>query len=189
MVWSPSEQTTFGAQLLMKTGPSQTQAEILYGLGAAGVELAAMKYLVKRPTLLTDELLRSYTGPNRGGILFDNPSQAVTSRIDELLVQIPANSRGRITMGVGVAEDAAGNRIMLASTSEPNGYLRPGVTLRPGEVLVPGPGGIHAEMDIVRYAQENNLNLVGVGATRPVCTGCQARIPDYVDIYTPLGVR
>jgi len=64
-LWTGEQQTTFGAQLLMKTGLSQTQAEILYGLASAGVELAAMKYLVKRPTLLTDELLRSYTGPNR----------------------------------------------------------------------------------------------------------------------------
>ncbi|MCF6178853.1 MAG: deaminase [Geopsychrobacter sp.] len=63
-LWTGEQQTTFGAQLLMKTGLSQTQAEILYGLASAGVELAAMKYLVKRPTLLTDELLRNYRATN-----------------------------------------------------------------------------------------------------------------------------
>ena len=35
----------------MKTGLSQSQAEILYGLDAVGLELAAMKYLVKSPQL------------------------------------------------------------------------------------------------------------------------------------------
>jgi|GEM_PF-3713192 len=59
-LWTGEQQTTFGAQLLMKTGLSQAQAEILYGLGAAGVELATLKYLVKSPALLTDDLLRSY---------------------------------------------------------------------------------------------------------------------------------
>jgi YD repeat-containing protein len=68
------------------------------------------------------------------------------------------------------AEDAAGRRITLISTSERNGYLRPGVTLREGEVLVPGTG--HAETDIVNYANANNLKVIEVGATRPVCSNC-----------------
>ncbi|GAJ96495.1 hypothetical protein RRH01S_22_01050, partial [Rhizobium rhizogenes NBRC 13257] len=120
------------------------------------------------------------------GALFDNPSVTVTSRVSELLDQIPANSRGRITMGVAVVEDAAGNRQILISTSEPNGYLRPGVSLKDGETLISGPRGSHAEADIVRYAQQNGLKIVDIGATRPVCAGCQGVIPGGTTISTPL---
>jgi filamentous hemagglutinin len=73
-------------------------------------------------------------------------------------------------MAVGLAEDANGVRQVLIGTSEPMGYLRPGVTLNPGETLAPGLG--HAEEDIVNFAQQNNLNLLEVGATRPICTTC-----------------
>jgi filamentous hemagglutinin len=89
-------------------------------------------------------------------------------------------------MGVAVVEDAAGNRQILVSTSEPNGYLRPGVNLNDGEVLVRGPRGSHAEADIVRYAEENGLTVVDIGATRPVCANCQSVIPDDTNITTPL---
>ena len=134
-----------------------------------------------------DDLARNLDGAtNRTGDLFDNPSQVVGSRIDELTAQIPENSRGRITMGVAVVEDAAGNRQILVSTSEPNGYLRPGVNLNDGEILVRGPRGSHAEADIVRYAEENGLTVVDIGATRPVCSNCQSVIPDDTNITTPL---
>ncbi len=87
-------------------------------------------------------------------------------------------------MAVGVVQDQEGAQSVLVGTSEPRGYLRPGVTLEPGETVVPGTG--HAEADIVNYAQQNNLNLLSVGATRPVCPGCQSVIPPSTTIVTPL---
>ena len=77
-------------------------------------------------------------------------------------------------MGVGLAEDAAGVRKILIGTSEPGGYLRPGVTLAPGEQLVEGLG--HAEVDIIDYAKSNGLRLLEVGATRRICASCAAAI-------------
>ena len=77
-------------------------------------------------------------------------------------------------MAVGLAEDASGARQVLVGTSEPLGYLRPGVTLNPGEILAPGLR--HAEADIVNFAQENGLNLLEVGATRPICFACASLI-------------
>ena len=84
--------------------------------------------------------------------------------------------QGRITMAVGVAEDASGNRVNLIGTSEPRGYIRPGVRelIRPDDIIVEGTG--HAEADIVAHANANNLNLLCIGATRPVCTGCAQEI-------------
>lgn len=97
-------------------------------------------------------------------------SFSVSIRAAELQNSIPANSRGRITMGIGVAQDANGAQRTIIGTSEPNGYLRPGVSLKPGETIAPGLG--HAEVDIVNYAQTNGMRLLEVGATRPVCASC-----------------
>jgi RHS repeat-associated protein len=96
------------------------------------------------------------------------------TRVAELGGTIPAAQQGRVTMGVGLAEDASGAQRVLVGTSEPRGYLRPGVTLAPGEMLASGLG--HAEADIVKYAQQNGLRLLEVGATRPICPACAAAI-------------
>jgi len=114
------------------------------------------------------------TGPAAGGILSTRPELYVASRVTDLRAAMPANSRGYITMGVAVAEDANGARVVLISTSEPRGYLRPGVTLKPGEVLVRGTG--HAEADIVSFAQASGYRVISIGATRPVCASCQNAI-------------
>lgn len=99
----------------------------------------------------------------------------VQRRVESLLQAIPKNSRGRITMAAGVARDPkTGRTVRLIATSETRGYLRPGVNLRHREVLVAGTG--HAEADIVSYASRNGLELLEVGATRPVCKNCASRI-------------
>jgi filamentous hemagglutinin len=88
-------------------------------------------------------------------------------------------------MGVAVVEDANGLRTTLISTSEPRGYLRPGVTSNPGEIVVAGTG--HAEADIIAYANANGLKIIDIGATRPVCPSCQNVIaPTGANVTTPL---
>jgi RHS repeat-associated protein len=126
--------------------------------------------------------------PAARGALFENPSQVVAGRVAELRGQIQTAQQGRITMGVAVVEDASGARSVLVSTSEPRGYLRPGVTLNPGETMVAGTG--HAEADIINYARANNLRVIDIGATRPVCVPCQDAInPTGANISTPLRPR
>ncbi|MES2793025.1 MAG: hypothetical protein V4719_25660 [Planctomycetota bacterium] len=122
------------------------------------------------------------------GILYDNPSALVTERVAELKAAIPDAQKGRVTMGVAVVEDASGTRSVLVSTSEPRGYLRPGVTLKPGETMVPGTG--HAEVDIANYIKAKCLKLVDIGATKPVCGPCQDVLgPTGANISTPLKTR
>lgn len=88
-------------------------------------------------------------------------------------------------MGVAVVEDTNGVRSVLVSTSEPRGYLQPGVTLLPGETVIAGTG--HAEADIVTYAKAKGLKIVDIGATRQVCESCQNVIaPTDANISTPL---
>ena len=90
-------------------------------------------------------------------------------------------------MAVGVAEDANGVRTVLLSTSEPNGYLRPGVMPKPGEIVVRGGRGVHAEADIVNYANQNGLRIVAIGATRGVCDTCAQAVSEAgAHVATPL---
>ena len=90
-------------------------------------------------------------------------------------------------MGVGLAEDTSGVQRVLIGTSEPRGYLRPGVFLKPGETLAPGIG--HAEADIVNFTQQHGLRLLEVGATRPICSSCAAAIEEAGAVpVTPLKV-
>ncbi len=101
---------------------------------------------------------------------------SVAERAAELLRTIPAAQKGRITMAVGLAEDASGDRFVLIGTSERMRGLRLGVTLNPGEILV--RGFKHAEEDIVDFARQNGLNLLEIGATRPICGSCASRIEE-----------
>jgi RHS repeat-associated protein len=113
------------------------------------------------------------------------PGSGWTSkRVDELRAMIPSAQQGRITMGVGLARDPkTGKMIRLVSTSEPAGYLRPGVTLKRGERLIPGTG--HAEVDIVNFAKSQGLELLEIGATRPICDDCAKILGDALPV-TPL---
>ncbi len=99
---------------------------------------------------------------------------STAARVTELRAALPSAQQGRITMGVGLAEDVGGAPRVLIGTSEPRGYLRPGVLLKPGETLAPGLG--HAEADIVNFTQQHGLRLLEVGATRPICPSCAAVI-------------
>ena len=110
----------------------------------------------------------------------------VIRRVNELRDAIPEQQKGRITMGYGIALDASGNQISLVGTSEPNGYLRKGVTLKPGEILTKGTQ-THAEVDIVNYTKLVKLKLISIGETRPVCQNCtKAILPTGAKIVTPL---
>jgi filamentous hemagglutinin len=89
---------------------------------------------------------------------------------------LPSGSSGRVTMGTGIGQDAAGNLRTVVGTSEPGGYLRPGVSLNPGEELATGAG--HAETSILAYMGENEIDPLAIAAGRPICPACAAAIED-----------
>lgn len=110
-----------------------------------------------------------------GGKMSLSDAQAYASgRAAQLQSQLPPGSQGRVTMGVGVVLDSNGNQVVVVSTSEPNGYLRPGVSLNPGEVVIKGTG--HAEADITSWAAQNGYTVQTVGAGRPICANCAIAI-------------
>jgi RHS repeat-associated protein len=91
--------------------------------------------------------------------------------------RLAGKTRGCVTIGVGVAEDAAGGRVVLVGSSE-GAYLRPAVqgALQPGELFVGGSAAVDAEINIINYAEQNDLRLLFVGAGRAICEACEAAI-------------
>jgi|HubBroStandDraft_5_1064220.scaffolds.fasta_scaffold266462_1 filamentous hemagglutinin len=77
-------------------------------------------------------------------------------------------------MGVGIGQDSSGAMRTVVGTSEPNGYLRAGVTLNPGEELATGAG--HAETSILNYMGDNGIEPWWRAAGRPICGACEAAI-------------
>jgi hypothetical protein len=104
------------------------------------------------------------------------PQSWAATRAAELQAQLPAGSQGRVTMSAGVVRDASGSEIRVIATSEPRGYIRPGVQVNPGEVVVRGTG--HAEADIVTWAAQNGYEVVTIGAGRPICPTCATTIAE-----------
>ena len=98
------------------------------------------------------------------------------SEFSDVLFNEMPNQRGRITIGVGVAEDASGQRYTLIGTSEPAGSIRGAMKplIQTDDIVVKGTG--HAEADIVSYANARGWTIIGVGATRPICSSCAADI-------------
>jgi filamentous hemagglutinin len=77
-------------------------------------------------------------------------------------------------MAAGVLQAPDGSYVSVVSTSEPGGYLRPGVTVNSDEVVISGTG--HAEADIVNWAEQNGYRVVTIGAGRPICPSCAGAI-------------
>jgi filamentous hemagglutinin len=97
------------------------------------------------------------------------------ARAEELQGQLPAGSQGRVTMAVGMGRDAEGSLQTVVGTSEPGGYLRPGVSLNPGEVMATGAG--HAEVSIINEAGSFS-NPFYIAAGRPICPFCASAIEE-----------
>jgi hypothetical protein len=91
-------------------------------------------------------------------------------------------------MAVAVVEDESGKRFTLIGTSEKRTrtpYVRPGVVIQSGETVVTGVGD--AEANIVAHAKKNNLKVIAIGATKKICSDCEAAIkPTGATIATPL---
>lgn len=105
---------------------------------------------------------------------YESPEELVARRAVELQQQLPEKSRGRVTMAVGIVETDNGDKTTVVGTSEPRGYLRPGVSLEKGEVVAPGSG--HAETDIIDWAEQREQSVTTIGAGRPICPNCAEAI-------------
>jgi len=87
---------------------------------------------------------------------------------------ISEKGRSFTTVGVAYAQDSNGNIQRLVSVNS-NSMSRWGSSvqslLNPNDQWVPSQGaGFHAEQNLIQYAQQNNLTVLGLGASRNICT-------------------
>jgi len=104
-------------------------------------------------------------------------AQTASARANELQAQVPEDSGGFVTMGVGIGRDLEGNLRTVIGTSERNGYLREGVVLKEGEELATGSG--HAETNIISHMIDvvvDPIEPIVVAAGRPICPPCAEAI-------------
>jgi hypothetical protein len=89
---------------------------------------------------------------------------------------LPESSQGYKTSAVGYAIDTQGHGYMIAASSDM--HLSPtqrgSLDLSSGEIRASGSG--HAEMTVMNYCRNNNLTLVSIAASRPVCGNCQTTL-------------
>jgi filamentous hemagglutinin len=109
----------------------------------------------------------------------ESPAEAIVGRISELREQIPEKARGWITLSIGLAECVRNQRYYVLGTSEPRGYLRPGVRPKPGEIVVSCDPCAHAEITVIAFIlQQKGWTVILIGATRPICDDCRDGIDE-----------
>jgi len=92
---------------------------------------------------------------------------------------LPAVTRDRATMAVGVGRDKATGALRVVVGSSERGALRPAVreaVRSSGAMTARTPGRAHAEQRVLNYMRANGLEAVTVGAGRPICSQCAAAI-------------
>ena len=128
---------------------------------------AALIFAAHQQSKMKNTLPSNITAQNRLKPLYSK------ERVVELKQSNPTYIRGNATLGVGVAEDAAGNQYVLVGSSE-GIYKRPGLdlNLKQSEIYVGGSKSLHAEINIINYCIKNNLTLIEIGASIRVCPEC-----------------
>jgi hypothetical protein len=115
-------------------------------------------------------------GSRLGLILQRYPDAYANARAAALQSALPDVTKDKVTVAVGVVEDAEGQRSVVISPSENDrALLRLGARdlRQPDETIVPRyERGTHAEIKVLNYARENNLKPIAVGSGRPYCTEC-----------------
>ncbi|WP_202923360.1 RHS repeat domain-containing protein [Pontibacter pudoricolor] len=87
---------------------------------------------------------------------------------------VPKITQSKTTIAVGEAKTAEGAAVRIVGSSEKR--LRPAqrALLSSNEVEAVGQG--HAETTILNYANQNNMNVTSIGASRPICDNCATAI-------------
>ncbi len=95
-------------------------------------------------------------------------------RARQLAAPLGAVTRDKTTVAVARVANADGSLSTLVGSSEK--VLRPAqrAALNAGEQAVTGAG--HAEATVLQAAQQSGQRVLGVGASRPMCTGCQEAV-------------
>lgn len=107
------------------------------------------------------------------------PSQPKTvqtngERATEIHQAVPKATQTRTTIAVADATDAGGKPVKIVGSSENRLRVAQRNMLKANEVEAKGKG--HAEVTILNYAQQNGFDVLNIGASRPICEGCEVWI-------------
>jgi len=101
----------------------------------------------------------------------------VQERAAAIQAQLGVSASFGETYGVGVVQNSGTLNVIISSKS-PYGLGAVNRSLLPGEQYINRglQSKVHAEIQINNFAEQTAGNTLSVGATRPVCVGCQAEL-------------
>ena len=115
----------------------------------------------------------------------------VESKVVEMQNSMTPMEARLTTYAAAHVTKADGDMEMWVAGAGKEGYVRPAIRGDAINVKAPAPSALSslphindAEMHIYRTAQAEGATINAIGATRPVCTWCQAALPAYVPIVT-----
>lgn len=115
-LWTGEEVSTFGGSLLQTAGLSPAQAELVYGFMGAGIEVAALRAMLKAPAVITPNALARY---QRTGVLPEGvATNRTVPRVDtsNLISGTPPSRRGAGQYRLGEFDDHAGHGLQARVT-------------------------------------------------------------------------
>lgn len=97
-------------------------------------------------------------------------------RADEIHSALDSIAQRRRTTATAMARvlNGAGDEIILVASSQNTLAPAQRAMLKSNEMAIRGRG--HAEFTIINYAQQNNLKILEVAASRPICSACASVI-------------
>jgi len=167
----------------------------LYNTGADMLNLVLQADYHAPPDALLPEVLLEGVGEKVGavasaGVFFMIPGGGeeeaaaqgaeLASRAGEIQSTLKGIAQEMRTTAVADATLANGSASRLVASSENSLAPAQRAALREGEVAVSGKG--HAEQKIASWAEKNGAKINAIGASRPICTSCQAVIRALVDV-------
>jgi RHS repeat-associated protein len=161
-------------------------AVLLIGMNVWG-GYAAADYASSTDSIWFNARLFAAEGVN-GAPAFQREVLQIQERVAQLSEALGKSKDFGETMAYGLARDGSGKIVkIVGNNGSQNGYIRPGVRkiLAPDEIIASGRED--AEMNVLMYMKQNNLEPITIGATRPVCDNCAMSLSfEGVMIATPL---
>ncbi len=120
-------------------------------------------------------------------------ANTVATKVAEMQAGMTEGELGRTTYAAAQVTTAEGSAETWVAAAGKSGYVRPAVRGDALNMRAPASADLtglehinDAEMHLYRSAEQQGATINAIGATRPVCPWCQARLPSDVPIVTEL---
>jgi hypothetical protein len=120
-------------------------------------------------------------------------ANTVATKVAEMQAGMTEGELGRTSYAAAHVTTAEGSTETWVAAAGKSGYVRPAVRGDALNMRAPASADLaglehinDAEMHLFRAAEQQGATINTIGATRPVCAWCQARLPSDVPIVTEL---